>query len=303
MDRFDFPQNIYRVTAGHGGEAILVAGSEKNALIDCGMAYCGDKLVENIQTAVEKTAAGTLDYVLLTHSHYDHAGALPYIRKVFPDVKVCGNGKCRDILIRPNAIKQIKHLGTVARKMYVPEDKNDILVEGLYVDIVLEDNDEISIGNEKFIAIETKGHTDCSVSYLFEPSGLMFTSESVGFYMPGGEVHIPALKSFEDSFESMLKCRSYGARQLCLSHYGMAPDNDPEIFWNDFTIYFNKLISFVKNMLDKKLSDDEMIECFTDRYWLAKDEQPREAFAINAVHILKSAIKYIENNGEYKTLL
>ena len=43
FDRFSFPADVQRVTAGYGGEALLVYGSEKTALIDCGMAYCGGK--------------------------------------------------------------------------------------------------------------------------------------------------------------------------------------------------------------------------------------------------------------------
>ncbi len=42
-NRFDFPENIVRVTAGNGGEALLILGSEKTVLVDCGMAYCAKK--------------------------------------------------------------------------------------------------------------------------------------------------------------------------------------------------------------------------------------------------------------------
>ena len=47
--RYEFPENIVRVTAGNGGEALLVLGSEKTALVDCGMAYCADNLIRNIR--------------------------------------------------------------------------------------------------------------------------------------------------------------------------------------------------------------------------------------------------------------
>ena len=46
-NRFSFPGPVYRVTGGHGGEALLIAGSDKTALIDCGMAYCGQETVKN----------------------------------------------------------------------------------------------------------------------------------------------------------------------------------------------------------------------------------------------------------------
>ena len=50
FDRFAFPSEmeIYRVTSGHGGESFLIVGSEKTALYDCGMAYCGEDTAGNI---------------------------------------------------------------------------------------------------------------------------------------------------------------------------------------------------------------------------------------------------------------
>ena len=79
FDRFAFPGKQYRVTAGRGGEAILIIGSEKTAIIDCGMAYCGGDVVKNIKNKLAEEGRNTLDFAFLTHSHYDHMGALPYI--------------------------------------------------------------------------------------------------------------------------------------------------------------------------------------------------------------------------------
>ena len=71
-DRFAYPDDIVRVTAGFGGEALLVFGSEKTALYDCGMAYCHDQLLKNISAALQARGRERLDYVLLSHTHYDH---------------------------------------------------------------------------------------------------------------------------------------------------------------------------------------------------------------------------------------
>ena len=52
FDRFDFPADMIRVTSSHGGESFLIVGSEKTALYDCGMAYCGESTVPNIEEAL-----------------------------------------------------------------------------------------------------------------------------------------------------------------------------------------------------------------------------------------------------------
>ena len=44
-DRFAFPEGITRVTAGTGGEALLIDKYGKTALLDCGQAFCGKDMV------------------------------------------------------------------------------------------------------------------------------------------------------------------------------------------------------------------------------------------------------------------
>ena len=58
---------------------------EKTALIDVGLLYCQEEMVRKTK---EQLCGRKLDYIILSHSHYDHVGALTYFRKAFPDAKV-----------------------------------------------------------------------------------------------------------------------------------------------------------------------------------------------------------------------
>ena len=53
-DRYGFPDEMERVTAGKGSDAIVVFGSDKAALVDCGMAYCGEAMMRNLKKAIAK---------------------------------------------------------------------------------------------------------------------------------------------------------------------------------------------------------------------------------------------------------
>lgn len=297
-DRFDFPADIHRVTAGYGGEALLVMGNKKTALIDCGMAYCGEQTVHNIKKLLKSKKRKTLDYVFLSHSHYDHMGALPYIKSEFPNAVVCGSEHCKNILLRPNARKLIKELGTVARDLYAPESREEIPANNLDVDKILKDGDVISLGDETIRAIETKGHTDCSMSYLLEPAGILFTSESTGILIADVNVHTPILKSFADSFVSLEKCRNCGARRICLSHFGMLPEDFNNTYWDSFEKALHEKLDYIRDLMDAGLDDEQMLAAYDQKYWSDDREkgQPKEAFTINSRHILSAAKKYIEEN-------
>ena len=56
---------MYRVTAGFGGEALLIVGSEKTGLLDCGMAYCGEKMVEKLARRLVENGREKLDLSLI----------------------------------------------------------------------------------------------------------------------------------------------------------------------------------------------------------------------------------------------
>ncbi|MDO4870233.1 MAG: MBL fold metallo-hydrolase [Bacillota bacterium] len=294
FDRFDFPISMRRVTSGHGGESYLITGSEKTAIYDCGMAYCGELTVENIAEALRERS---LDYILLSHSHYDHIGALPYIRDRFPDAIVCGSRKCQSVLQRENARKLIEELGTEARDLYTPQSAKPVRTDGLKVDRVLEDGDSISLGDMTITAYETKGHTDCSLTYYIEPAGLLLTSESTGILEGKDYVHTPSLKSFSDSLKSCDKCEALHPAYLCLPHFGMLPKDFNETYFRMFRQECASKTAFVRSMKDEGLDFAQMLARYVDRYWTpAKEmEQPKEAFELNSKHILNALLKEIEN--------
>ena len=306
FDRFQFPADIYRVTAGHGGEALLIVGSEKTALYDCGMSYCGDKTVENIAEILAalkeagRVCEDRLDYILLSHSHYDHLGALPDILDRYPEAIVCGSEKCKKVLSSENAKKLMTQLGTEARELYTPGSQKPIRTDHLRVDVVLQDGDTISLGNETITAYVTKGHTDCSLSFYLEPVGLLFTSESTGILEGKDYVHTPSLKSFPDSIESSYKCEEIHPKYICLPHFGMIPPYFNEKYFVEFRKECHSKMDLVRTLMKEGRSYDEMLAIYIKRYWTpAKEmEQPIEAFEINAGHILNALIRAVEEEGD-----
>ena len=295
FDRFDFPADIRRVTAGHGGESFLIMGSEKIALYDCGMAYCGEQTAENIAAETDR-----LDYIILSHSHYDHMGGLPYIKDRFPEAVVFGSEKCRSILERDSALELIRALGEEARELYIPGSDKPIRTDGIKVDEVLHDGDVISLGDMTITAYETKGHTDCSLSFYLQPAGILFTSESTGILEGKDYVHTPSLKSFPDSIASSYKCEDLHPTYICLPHFGMIPQYYNERYFTEFRKECKSKEVFVRSMLAEGLNYEEMLARYVKRYWTpAKEmEQPIEAFEINSGHILNALLRAIEEGDK-----
>jgi hypothetical protein len=56
---------------------------------------------------------------------------------------------------------------------------------------------------------------------------------------------------------------------------------------------------YVREMMGRGLSYEEMLEDYLVRYWtpIKESEQPFEAFRINSGHILKALIRAVETEG------
>lgn len=291
-DRLKFPEGLTRVTAGKGGEAILVFGSEKTFLVDCGMAYCGDRVVRNIEFALAMNNRNTVDGILISHSHYDHIGALPYIKKRWPEAVVYGAAKAKKIFSRPGARALMKELGTAARDLY-SECKNEIITDGLEVDVVVGEGDEITIGDEYFKVLETKGHTDCSLTYVLEPRKIMFASESTGVLENPQFVHTSILKSYKDSMKSALKCKAYGAKYIICPHFGMLPDYFSDEYFDLYIKSAEYKKDFLFDLYKKGYTIDQILNEYSKHHWSEQrgNVQPKEAFLINAKHMINVILK------------
>ena len=298
--RFHMPDDIYRVTAGIGGEAFLIDGGDRTAIYDCGMAYCHEGTVTNIKNKLDELGKKNLDYVILSHSHYDHIGALPYILKTWPDAKVVGAEKLKRVFSSDGAKATMKRLGEAARDKYLPESMHDMEIEteGLRVDIILGDGETLLMGKYEVTAIATPGHTDCSMSYLLKDltkanhKGIMFMSESVGVLENERYLHTSILKSFQDTVESANKCRSYDAETLICSHYGVVPEELASRYFDMYIEFAEKERDFILGLYDNGLSEDEIFPEYEKKYWNQSrvGAQPIEAFRENAGHTIRCII-------------
>ena len=297
FDRFGFPKGIARVTAGHGGESLLISGSEKTALLDCGMAYCAGGLIENIE---RELGGRSLDFVLLSHTHYDHIGALPFIRRRWPGATTFGAAHARAVLQKQGAIKTINSLSEQAGVLYEGEVKFRIPDEGFAVDRIVGDGDKISLGAEEFNVLETKGHTDCSLSFGFEPLGVLFLSESTGCLDGYEMMHVSILKSYREAMASVEKCRNYGAKTLVSPHYGLIPEYYNERYWDLFVSETEGYKEFLFGLFASGLPEEVILEKYSEKYWNARRKavQPKDAFLLNARNVIKVFYDEFRAGGE-----
>lgn len=305
--RFQFADGIKRVTAGPGGEVILITGSEKTAVLDCGMAFCGAKLVENIKRELKDSR--TLDYILLSHTHYDHMGGLPYLKQEWPEAVVVGAQHAKSVFESKNALKTIRELSLGAEKTYKNSEQQlqpyalrpeDIGVtyrdEDIKVDLVVREGDLIDLGDQRLRVVETPGHTNCSLSFFQEEKRIFFPAETMGCFRPCGDVVIVMLKGYQDTVLSIEKGKRLNPQSIISPHYGQLPDSMVSVYWDRAREAAENCRKFILDRYNAGMTEAEILKEYREEYWrgISYNQQPQKAFDVNAKHVIHAIIAETE---------
>jgi glyoxylase-like metal-dependent hydrolase (beta-lactamase superfamily II) len=160
-------------------------------------------------------------HVLLTHIHLDHAGAAGWLSQQGAQIYVHPNGA-------PHLLYPEKLIASATR---IYADRMGILWgEFLSVEqnqlTVPDDAQEISIGNLKFIPLDTPGHAEHHYSYIFED--VCFSGDVGGVRIPGFNYMRAPMPPPELHFgrwrESITRLRSMKFSRIAPTHFGIFDD-------------------------------------------------------------------------------
>lgn len=274
-----------RLGGGRGGEALLIAGSERTALYDGGMAYAAAQTAAACRSALEGRA---LDYILLSHTHYDHIGALPVLLRAFPGATVLGAAHAREVLARPHALRSIEERGRDAARLF-GGDPDQVTTAGMRVDRVIGDGDVIDLGGCRLRVLAAPGHTACSLAFAVEPQHFLISSESVGVIGPGGRQMTAILKSYDGAMDTLRRFRGCRPERLYCPHSGWLDRGRAAAFLDGFEKLAREQKELIETAVRQGKGEAEILAAYQSRYWdeAWHDVQPLFAFRINALCMIR----------------
>ncbi len=204
---------------------IYLVRGRHSMIIGGGMSYIAPTLER--QLSAMDVDEGDIRYLVITHSHFDHCGAVPYLRRRFPRAEVVASPYAAEVLRKPKVIdviasanrERIAELGLEGECEELGLD-----FAGVDVDRIVGHGDMLDLGEglEAHI-LAAPGHSKCSLAVYLPALKAMFPSDAAPCPLPDGKgLVIPSPQyDFAMYLESLRKLSGYDVEVCAFEHHGV----------------------------------------------------------------------------------
>ena len=262
-----------------GDSAFLIDNGTTSILCDSGFGFTGFQIADNIK---QQLGDRKLDYIFLTHSHYDHALGSAYILRYYPDAKVAAGRHAAEIFKRDGAKRLMKELDNkIAAACGITD--YEFLADELRVDIICDDGNIINAGDMTFEVLDLPGHTNCSVGYYCKDLDFLIAPESLGAY--DGEFNIlPSfLVSYKAAVNSIERVLKLQPKKILSPHFGELNKKQTSYFLENMKSATETVAKEIIEGIKSGKSDQEIINVYKEKYWYGalKETYPIDALNLN----------------------
>ena len=270
---------IYDVRVHPGDSAFLIDDGKTSILYDSGFAFTGYGVAEKIKKVL---GGRKLDFIFLTHSHYDHALGSVYALEKWPDAKVVAGEYAAKIFAKPTAKAVMRDLDRKFADACGIGEYED-LIDNLRVDIPACDGDIIKAGDMEFQVVNLPGHTKCSVGYYCASEKLLLGSETAGVFNGEDDVIPSYLVGYQMAMDSIAKLEGFDIENVLVPHFGLLDKDKAKIYFERAAESNKNITEDIVKMLKEGKTKEEISEYYEQKYYRGyiKKIYPIDAMRLN----------------------
>ena len=208
----------------------LLEGKDHAMILSGGMSYIVPDLLQQFnEFGIDEEK---ISKILILHSHFDHVGIIPFLKRRIPRMEVYASARAWEILQMEKAVTTINEFSrNVAKRMeeeevfsiYDLEWRDDVTGQ------TVREGDQIDLGGVHVSILEIPGHSSCCIAAYVPELKALFPTDGGG--IPFDETIVTSGNSnytkYQESLEKLkdLEVEVYGA-----DHYGYLLGEEAKTF-------------------------------------------------------------------------
>ncbi|HVB53212.1 MAG TPA: MBL fold metallo-hydrolase [Candidatus Acidoferrales bacterium] len=266
--------------------SVFLIEADQPCLVETGPQRDVDQVLEGLSR--HGLGPDDLAWVVLTHIHLDHAGAVGEIAQRYPGAK---------IVCHP---KGLRHLADPDRLIAAAAQVYGAKLDSLYgrmtaVDpdrlVAAEDGGRIDLGQgRELVLVNSPGHAKHHIGVLEADSGVLLVGDAVGVKLPGAGPLRPATPPDDFDLElavgSLHKFLVLQPQQLILTHYGSA--GPPEEVLREAEEKLRTWATIAQDAYREQPQLDHIEQALQDRLETTGEGDPERGLAADTLNGLHS---------------
>ena len=160
--------------------------------------------------------------IVILHSHFDHCGMVPFLKRRWPWVTVTGSQKSQDLLRKPKVIDSIEIMNQamIAHNGLAEKGQTlDLRFTGIEVESAVSDGEILTCSDLSLEILEVPGHSSCSIAVYIPEEKALFASDAGGIPF-GDKIFTAANSNFDRYQQSLQKMAAKDVDIYLAEHYG-----------------------------------------------------------------------------------